>query len=178
MQVLQPSNDESLKFGLFRVRSPLLAESLIVFSSSDYLDVSVHRVVVFRRLFFKQPGCPIRTSADQRLFAPPRSFSQLTTSFVISESLGIPRTPLFASYSYSTPKSWTFPRKLIMSFNIFISPQTLFSNIPKIIISQIFLEISCFIPLRSVISRYSRKGRNYFINDTYGAATIFKIIAA
>ena len=30
-------------FGLFRVRSPLLTESHVVFSSSGYLDVSVHR---------------------------------------------------------------------------------------------------------------------------------------
>ena len=34
----------ALRFGLFRVRSPLLTESLVVFSSSGYLDVSVHRV--------------------------------------------------------------------------------------------------------------------------------------
>ena len=32
------------RFGLFRFRSPLLAESHVVFSSSGYLDVSVHRV--------------------------------------------------------------------------------------------------------------------------------------
>ena len=31
-------------FGLFPFRSPLLWESLVVFSSSGYLDVSVHRV--------------------------------------------------------------------------------------------------------------------------------------
>ena len=31
-------------FGLFRVRSPLLTESMFSFSSSGYLDVSVHRV--------------------------------------------------------------------------------------------------------------------------------------
>ena len=31
-------------FGLFRFRSPLLPESHVVFSSSGYLDVSVHRV--------------------------------------------------------------------------------------------------------------------------------------
>ena len=31
-------------FGLFRVRSPLLTESIVSFSSSGYLDVSVHRV--------------------------------------------------------------------------------------------------------------------------------------
>ena len=34
----------AFRFGLFRVRSPLLTESLVVFSSSGYLDVSVHRV--------------------------------------------------------------------------------------------------------------------------------------
>ena len=35
---------QALRFGLFRVRSPLLTESLFIFSSSGYLDVSVHRV--------------------------------------------------------------------------------------------------------------------------------------
>ena len=42
-------------------------------------------------------GCPIRTSADRRPFAPPRGFSQLITSFVASESQGIPRTPFVTS---------------------------------------------------------------------------------
>ena len=35
---------------------------------------------------FNTPGCPIRKSPDQRLFAPPRSLSQLITSFIASES--------------------------------------------------------------------------------------------
>ena len=43
---------------------------------------------------FRVAGSPIRTPADLRLFAPPRGFSQLVTSFVASESQGIPRTPL------------------------------------------------------------------------------------
>ena len=34
----------ALRFGLFRVRSPLLTESHVVFSSSGYLDVSVRQV--------------------------------------------------------------------------------------------------------------------------------------
>ena len=38
-------------------------------------------------------GCPIRISSDQILFANPRSFSQLSTSFFASKSLGIPHTP-------------------------------------------------------------------------------------
>ena len=43
---------------------------------------------------FKVPGCPIRKSADQRLFAPTRSLSQLITSFIASESQGIRHAPL------------------------------------------------------------------------------------
>ena len=39
------------------------------------------------------PGCPIRKSADQRPFAPTRGLSQLVTSFIACESLGIRHTP-------------------------------------------------------------------------------------
>ena len=39
------------------------------------------------------PGCPIRTSAGQWVFAPRRGFSQLVTSFFASESQGIPHAP-------------------------------------------------------------------------------------
>ena len=44
---------------------------------------------------FYLPGCPIQRSSDQFLFANPRGFSQLTTSFFASKSLGIPHTPFF-----------------------------------------------------------------------------------
>ena len=40
-------------------------------------------------------GCPIRISPDHWLFAPTRSFSQLTTSFFASECLGILHVLLF-----------------------------------------------------------------------------------
>ena len=43
-------------------------------------------------------GCPIRKSRDQRLFAPPPSLSQLITSFIASQSLGIHRSLLFAFF--------------------------------------------------------------------------------
>ena len=43
---------------------------------------------------FNIVGCPIRKSSDQRVCAPPRSLSQLITSFIVSESLGIPHTLL------------------------------------------------------------------------------------
>ena len=42
-------------------------------------------------------GFPIRISADQWLFAPPRGFSQLIASFVASWSQGILRAPLLSS---------------------------------------------------------------------------------
>ena len=72
------------------------------FFSYGYLDVSVPRVFVSRRLIFNQTGYPIRTSPGHSLFATYRSFSQLITSFVISESLGIPHKPLIDSFCFAT----------------------------------------------------------------------------
>ena len=46
------------------------------------------------------PGCPIRTSADLRVFAPLRGFSQLVTSFFASESQGILHAP-FSPFLFS-----------------------------------------------------------------------------
>ena len=43
-----------------------------------------------------QLGFPIRKSPDQSSFAAPRSLSQLTTSFIVSQSQGIHHTPLSA----------------------------------------------------------------------------------
>ena len=75
-------------------------EIILIFFSSGYLDVSVPRVCphFVGGASRNAPGCPIRTSADQRLFAPPRGFSQLVTSFFASKSQGIPCTP-FVTYS-------------------------------------------------------------------------------
>jgi hypothetical protein len=50
---------------------------------------------------FNVAGCPIRTSTDQKSFAPPRCLTQLITSFVASGSQGIPHTLLFTSCSSS-----------------------------------------------------------------------------
>ena len=67
----------------------------VSFSSSGYLDVSVHRVpsitlcihVNVTRLLV--PGFPIRTSMDQSLLTAPHGFSQLTASFFGSWCQGI-----------------------------------------------------------------------------------------
>jgi hypothetical protein len=52
---------------------------------------------------FNREGCPIRTPADQWSFAPPRSFSQLTASFVIAGSQGIPHAPLIRFLLFAGP---------------------------------------------------------------------------
>ncbi len=62
---------------------------------------------------FSREGCPIRTPADQGSFAPPRSFSQLTASFVIAGSLGIPRAP-FSCFLLLGP--WRHPGRRAFSF--------------------------------------------------------------
>ncbi len=49
---------------------------------------------------FRQTGCPIRKSADQRSFAPTRGLSQLITSFIASVSQGIHLAP-FSTFSDS-----------------------------------------------------------------------------
>ena len=70
---------------------------VITFSSSGYLDVSVHRVILpkdDRQL--RLPGCPIRKYLDQSLLAAPQVFSQLTASFIDSQCLGIHRMPFVA----------------------------------------------------------------------------------
>ena len=50
---------------------------------------------------FRMPGCPIRKSLDQRLFAPTQSLSQLITSFIASESQGIRHAPFFTFFIHS-----------------------------------------------------------------------------
>ena len=57
---------------------------------------AIHLCIQCKADWLSQPGCPIRISTDQRLLAAPRSFSQLSTSFVASRCLGIHRAPLVA----------------------------------------------------------------------------------
>ena len=77
------------------------------FFSSGYWDVSLHRVVLLNLfwisvkdfLYYYRKGFPIRKSPDQRLFAPPRRLSQLTTSFIGFICQGIHCTP-FTTWPY------------------------------------------------------------------------------
>ena len=76
------------RFGLMRVRSPLLAQSLLL---SFPPGTKMFQFPGFALGVSQVPeslpaGFPIRTSAGHRAFAPHRGFSQLITSFFASES--------------------------------------------------------------------------------------------
>ena len=94
------------RFGLLRVRSPLLAESLL-FSSPP--ATKMFQFTGFASGFAPDTpcgvGCPIRKSASLWVFAPRRGLSQLITSFFASESQGIlyvPLSPFFISFEILT----------------------------------------------------------------------------
>ena len=82
-------------FGLLPFRSPLLRESIFLSSPAGtkmfQFPACAHLAVCQA---FNLTGCPIRISADLLTFADPRSFSQLTTSFIANRSQGILRSPL------------------------------------------------------------------------------------
>ena len=67
-------------------------------------------------------GCPIRKSTDQRPFAPPRGLSQLVTSFIACESLGIHHTP-FSTFYRSGVKSQKGRHRVAHTFSCKLAHQ-------------------------------------------------------
>ena len=90
------------RFRLLRFRSPLLPESRLFsfprvlrwFSSPS--PASSAYLFSGRMPASRQTGYPIRLSADHRMCAPPRGFSQLATAFFASIRQGIRRKPFLA----------------------------------------------------------------------------------
>ncbi len=84
--------------GLVPVRSPLLGESQLIsfppvtkmFQFTGFASYTY----VFSIRYSKRVGFPIRRSAGKRVFAPNRSLSQRTTSFIASDRQGIHQMPL------------------------------------------------------------------------------------
>ena len=86
-------------FGLFRFRSPLLPESHVVFSSSGYLDVSVHRVpflklcIGLRILEVCSSGFPhSEISGSKDICSSPKLFA----AYHVFHRLLVPRHPPYA----------------------------------------------------------------------------------
>ena len=86
----------ALRFGLFRFRSPLLSKSHVVFSSSGYLDVSVHRVPFIRLCIYRMmtevfsAGFPHSDICGSRLIC---SSPQLFAAYHVFRRLSVPRHP-------------------------------------------------------------------------------------
>ena len=82
-----PREDKSSRFGLFRFRSPLPAESLCFLFLGLLRCFTSPRVAAVHYEFmsgypFAWMGFPIRNLTGQSLFAARRKLSQLTTSFI------------------------------------------------------------------------------------------------
>ena len=97
-------------FGLFRFRSPLLTESHVVFSSSGYLDVSVHRVpfltlcIGVRILEVCSSGFPhSEISGSKDICSSPKLFA----AYHVFHRLLVPRHPPYALSSMTNSLSFT-----------------------------------------------------------------------
>ena len=100
----------ALRFGLFRFRSPLLPESHVVFSSSGYLDVSVHRVPLLtlcigvRILEVCSSGFPHSDiSGSKDICSSPKLFA----AYHVFHRLLVPRHPPYALISITNLLSST-----------------------------------------------------------------------
>ena len=117
---LQPRKDESLRFGLFPLRSPLLRESrLISFPSGTEMfhfpelapfKLCIHLTVT------GHDSCRVSPFRHPRIIgclAPPRGLSQLTASFFAFRRQGI--HPMLLSTCFARKKLPSFPIQLSMS---------------------------------------------------------------
>ena len=102
---------ESGWFGLLPGRSPLLGESFLFlallrcFSSSGSLHAPMDSVR--GRTPYRVRGCPIRRSSAHCVLSTPRRLSQLPTSFIGTQRLGIHRMPLLPSSCYPSSSGTT-----------------------------------------------------------------------
>ena len=98
----------ALRFGLFPFRSPLLWKSHVVFSSSGYLDVSVHRVP-FLTLWIGvriTEDCSVRfphseISGSMDICSSPKLFA----AYHVFHRLLVPRHPPYALISITNSTS-------------------------------------------------------------------------
>ena len=92
----------ALRFGLFPFRSPLLWKSHVVFSSSGYLDVSVHRVPLLTLWIGVRitEDCSVRfphseISGSMDICSSPKLFA----AYHVFHRLLVPRQPPYALIS-------------------------------------------------------------------------------
>ena len=113
---------------------------------------SIRYGLAYGYLRFAQVGFPIRISPDQWIFAPPRSFSQLITSFIGSQCQGIPLA-LFVAWL------------LLLSFGSFTRRQNFLVVLP-------FKKILPFSHLLSSLFSFQGAGFQPFSRSDWNARTI------
>lgn len=122
---------------------------------------------------FNLPGCPIRISADQLVCANPRSFSQLTTSFFASQSLGIRHTPLTISSNRALVLGYSYlPCYIFLYFTKYLNNQQniniqLFFCLFYSLLPKIYSILVCFTSVCQWTSFYlSRDNRGEYRSRT------------
>ena len=128
------------RFGLFRFRSPLLTESHVVFSSSGYLDVSVHRVPLLtlcigvRILEVCSSGFPHSDiSGSMDICSSPKLFA----AYHVFHRLLVPRHPPYALISITKRCQFTG-----MNFHPHMYSVTCVGNRP-ILFESVFFRLYC-----------------------------------
>ena len=108
-------------FGLFRFRSPLLTESHVVFSSSGYLDVSVHRVpfltlwIGVRMLEVCSSRFPhSEISGSMGICPSPKLFA----AYHVLHRLLVPRHPPYALISITKRQALTGMRSYLHIYSV------------------------------------------------------------
>ena len=137
-----PQMQSHLRFGLFPVRSPLLGESFLFSfpTGTKMFQFPALASYLVGWQSFRLPGCPIRKSMDQRIFAPPHSLSQLITSFIACKSLGIHRTPLNTFYQNYCQLYWQ--RWIYLKLVLYLTlNRSLYSSVFTLLILNLLVEL-------------------------------------
>ena len=139
-------------FRLFRVRSPLLTESLLFSLPRGTEMVHFPRFALpsylFRRQYMSSAhvGSPIRKSTDQRMLAPHRSLSQLATSFIASKCQGIHRVPFSSLTIKFTHEQQISAPHLRSNFRSQIQSRRLLT-LKKLSVTYLLLYCACTVKL-------------------------------
>ena len=114
-----------IRFGLFRFRSPLLPESLVLsFPAGTEMFHFPAFPPLTGRSVLRPSGVSIRRSPDQRAPAPPRGLSQLATAFIGGRAKASTGRRLRASGVYPVlPARPAQPCRLAPSFGLTREPE-------------------------------------------------------
>ena len=96
-------------------------------------------------------GFPIQKSPDHGIFAPPRSFSQLITSFIGSQCQGIRPALFFAwPFRYYSVNIWRLVGLLFLYFVAFATPRFVSISTFNVFLDVLYMQFSRYIQMWAV----------------------------